>query len=56
MAAHRTQPLVLQAAIKVLREHAAGRSVDPSRLDWAIRVAIPNPQRVPHALVPARPA
>jgi hypothetical protein len=28
---------ILQAAVSILREHAAGRSVDPGRLDWALR-------------------
>lgn len=44
---NQTQPLVVQCAIKVLREHAAGRSVDPDRLDWAVTLALQNPQRIP---------
>lgn len=34
--------LILQCAIKILREHAEGRSVDPARLDWAIELALLN--------------
>jgi hypothetical protein len=40
------QDLIVQCAIKVLHEHAAGRSVDPDRLDWAVRLALFNPQRM----------
>lgn len=50
---HPTQPLAMLAAVKVLREHAEGRSVDPSRLDWAVTMALQNPQRI---TLPVRPA
>lgn len=32
--------LVADMARRVLLEHAAGRSVDPQRLDWALDIAI----------------
>lgn len=50
--------LVADMARLVLLEHAAGRSVDPDRLDWAIGVAVqalapkhtqPHPQEESHA-------
>jgi len=41
--------LVLQAARRVLQEHAEGRSVDPLRLDWALFIVAANP-------LPSRPA
>lgn len=34
--------LVIEAAKSILREHASGRSVDPERLDWAIRIYMAN--------------
>lgn len=40
------QDLIVQCAIKVLREHAEGRSVDPDRLDWAVNLALQNPKRI----------
>lgn len=53
MQQHPTEPLAVQCAIKVLRERAAGRSVDPDRLDWAIDLALLNRGR---AVVPAHKA
>lgn len=34
--------LVISSAVRILREHAEGRSVDPERLDWAIDIALAN--------------
>jgi len=42
--------LVIQAARRVLQEHAEGRSVDPLRLDWAIDIVLANaPRELPVA-------
>jgi hypothetical protein len=47
---HPVAPLILEAAKRVLAEHASGRSVDLTRLQWAREVESLNPARFPPPL------